>query len=77
MLVIAPGQRATVLVAFAIMGGTPRLTRAGKTRSMPPPAMELAMPARTARAETKASWEGARCVTEKGQGEKKRAIACL
>jgi len=43
-----PGQIATVLVAFAITGFLPIHRRAGKEISVPPPAMELIVPARVA-----------------------------
>jgi hypothetical protein len=45
MLLTAPGQSATVLVALATIGETPRLMRAGKVRSVPPPAMAFITPA--------------------------------
>src|ERR1700733_10600444 len=41
-----PGQRATVLVAFAWIGRTPTPSRAGKERKEPPPAMAFRAPAR-------------------------------
>jgi hypothetical protein len=36
---IVPGQRATVEVALAVIGGIPRARRAGKVTRVPPPAM--------------------------------------
>ena len=60
MLVMAPGQSATVLVALAMIGGTPNPTSAGKTSNIPPPAIALAMPASTANAHTTANCEAAR-----------------
>ena len=39
-----PGQSATVLVALAAMAGTPSPNKAGKVRSVPPPAIEFTAP---------------------------------
>src|SRR6185503_10818723 len=47
MLVTEPGHSATVLVAFAVSGGIPRPTSAGKVSSVPPPAIEFMTPAAT------------------------------
>src|ERR1700733_170590 len=41
-----PGQRATVLVAFAWIGRTPTPSRAEKERKEPPPAIAFRAPAR-------------------------------
>src|ERR1700722_4618875 len=46
MDVNCPGQRATVLVAFAWIGKTLTPSRAGKERKEPPPAMAFRAPAR-------------------------------
>src|SRR5689334_9867156 len=48
MLPSAAGSNATVLVAFATIGGRPAAMRAGKVSSVPPPAIELTMPASSA-----------------------------
>src|SRR5256885_8148708 len=45
MLPSAPGQSATVLVALATSGVTPRATIAGNVSSVPPPAMAFTAPA--------------------------------
>lgn len=50
MLPNDPGQIATVLVAFAVMGGNPNHTSVGNETSVPPPATELIAPARNAAA---------------------------
>src|SRR5688572_9118222 len=44
MLPNEPGHSATVLVAFAEIGGTPSHTMAGNVMSVPPPAIELTAP---------------------------------
>jgi hypothetical protein len=46
MLPIDPGQIATVLVALAVIDGSPKASRAGNETSVPPPATELMAPAR-------------------------------
>ena len=43
-----PGQRATVLVTFAVIGGTPSASNVGNVINVPPPAMALMAPAATA-----------------------------
>src|SRR5690348_11655171 len=48
MLPSEPGQIATVLVAFAVIEGSPSQISAGKEISVPPPATELIPPARNA-----------------------------
>ena len=47
-----PGQMATVLVAFAIVDGSPTHTSAGNDTSVPPPATELIAPATNAAMKT-------------------------
>ena len=47
-----PGQMATVLVAFAIVEGSPTHTSAGNDTSVPPPATELMAPAMNAAMKT-------------------------
>src|ERR1700726_3289796 len=44
MLAAAPGSRATVEVALAMMAGSPRNTRMGKVTMVPPPAMAFINP---------------------------------
>jgi hypothetical protein len=44
MLANEPGHRATVLVAFAAIGGTPNPNSVGKVSNVPPPAMALTAP---------------------------------
>ena len=56
MLAIAPGRRATVEVAFAVIAGIPRKTRAGKVRIVPPPAMAFITPAPKAEATRARMW---------------------
>ena len=48
MLPAVPIISATVLVAFATTGGVPKNNSTGKVRMVPPPAMELIMPAMAA-----------------------------
>ena len=48
MLPREPGQIATVLVALAVIDGSPSQTSAGKEINVPPPATELTPPARKA-----------------------------
>src|SRR3954451_4902352 len=48
MLLSAAGSSATVLVALATIGVSPAAMRAGKVSSVPPPAIELTMPASSA-----------------------------
>src|SRR5918999_885640 len=67
MLPSAPGQSATVLVALAAIGGIPRPTRAGKVRSVPPPAIELTAPA-TADARTTSGRRSAAGRSRAGSG---------
>jgi hypothetical protein len=55
---IVPGQRATVEVALAVMGGTPSATRAGKVISVPPPAMAFIIAPRAAATATAARKRG-------------------
>src|SRR5579875_7439 len=43
-LATEPGQRATVLVALALIGGTPVKMSAGKEIKLPPPATEFNAP---------------------------------
>ena len=50
MLPSEPGQIATVLVALAVIDGSPSQTSAGKEINVPPPATELIPPARKAAA---------------------------
>ena len=45
MVPTVPGQMATVLVAFALMEGSPSQIRVGNVSSVPPPATELMAPA--------------------------------
>jgi hypothetical protein len=45
MLLTAPGQSATVLVALATRGDMPRPMSTGNVRSVPPPAMAFITPA--------------------------------
>ena len=52
MLPNDPGHRATVLVAFAEIGGTPSQTIAGKVINVPPPAIELTAPPMSAERNT-------------------------
>src|SRR6188472_2970440 len=52
MLPKEPGQSATVLVALAEIGGSPSQTSAGNVSSVPPPAIELTPPARSAAVKT-------------------------
>src|SRR5437016_5400655 len=46
----SPGQSATVLVAFAILGSRPSQISTGKVIRVPPPAIELIAPATKAQA---------------------------
>ena len=55
MLPKEPGQSATVLVALAEIGGSPSQTSAGNVNSVPPPAIELTAPARSAAVKTSSS----------------------
>src|SRR5258705_13141621 len=48
MLPSAAGSSATVLVAFATIGVRPAAMSAGKVSSVPPPAIELTIPANSA-----------------------------
>ena len=48
-----PGQIATVLVAFAVMDGSPSQINVGNVSSVPPPATEFMAPA--TKAEPKAT----------------------
>ena len=48
MLLSAAGSSATVLVAFATIGDSPAAMRAGKVSRVPPPAIELTIPASSA-----------------------------
>ena len=50
MAVNWPGQSATVFVAFALTGGMPNATSAGKEKNEPPPATALSAPAQKAAA---------------------------
>ena len=45
MVPTVPGQMATVLVAFALMDGSPNQISVGNVSSVPPPATELMAPA--------------------------------
>src|SRR5580704_12981415 len=45
MVPTVPGQMATVLVAFALMEGSPSQISVGNVSSVPPPARELMAPA--------------------------------
>src|SRR5829696_3770154 len=58
MLATAPGSRATVEVAFAVMAGIPRRTRVGKVRIVPPPAMAFITPAPKAETTRARIWIG-------------------
>ncbi len=51
MVPTVPGQMATVLVAFALMEGSPSQINVGKVSSVPPPATELMAPGNERRAE--------------------------
>src|SRR5438552_4067090 len=51
-----PGQRATVQVAFAILGSVPNQIKSGNTSNMPPPAIEFTTPARKAAMNIRAAW---------------------
>src|SRR5258705_13676756 len=55
MLPTAPGHNATVLVALALIGGTPSAIRAGNVTSVPPPAMEFMTPPMSAETTARAS----------------------
>jgi len=48
MLLSAAGSNATVLVAFATIGVRPAAMSAGKVSRVPPPAIELTIPASSA-----------------------------
>ena len=50
MAVNWPGQSATVFVSFALTGGMPNATSAGKEKNEPPPATALSAPAQKAAA---------------------------
>src|ERR1700676_1389487 len=56
VLAAKPGQSATVLVALACTGGTPRNRRAGKERKLPPPAKAFSVPATYAAKNRKTNW---------------------
>src|SRR5689334_20502046 len=56
MLAMAPGSRATVEVALAMIAGMPRKTRVGKVRMVPPPAMAFITPAPKADATRARMW---------------------
>jgi len=56
VLATVPGQTAAVLVALALMGGTPANRSAGKEMKLPPPATELRVPARNAAMKRKKGW---------------------
>src|SRR6188474_347974 len=78
MLPIAPGQSATVLVALAVIAGTPSPTNAGKVISVPPPAMELIAPPMAAASTTQISLDSSmptkpQGVTGRGMGGVLRA----
>jgi hypothetical protein len=60
----APGQRATVDVALALIGGMPSPTSAGKVSSVPPPAMEFMTPPSSAATTTSRI-----CVSDNGREE--------
>ena len=51
-----PGQTAAVLVAFALIGGMPLKSSAGKEIKLPPPATELIVPATMAAMKRKIEW---------------------
>ena len=55
MLVIEAGHSATVLVAFALIGGKPNAMSAGNVTSVPAPATEFMTPAISAETTTSAS----------------------
>jgi hypothetical protein len=63
---IPPGNVTALAVALALMGGTPAITRAGKTRNMPPPAKAFTTPPVSAAA--------IRMVQEKMDGTGKNAF---
>ena len=54
MLLSEAGQSATVLVAFATMGGMPSPMSAGKVSKVPPPAIAFMTPLTVARITTTA-----------------------
>ena len=56
LLAAKPGQSATVLVEFASIDGTRRNSSAGKDTKLPPPAMELSVPAIMAATNKKMAW---------------------
>jgi hypothetical protein len=51
-------MRTSVLVAFAVTDGSPSHTRVGKLTSVPPPAIELIIPAVKAAAKAASAWRG-------------------
>jgi hypothetical protein len=55
MLLSEAGHSATVLVAFATIGGIPRPMSAGKVSNVPPPAIAFMTPLTVARITTTAS----------------------
>jgi hypothetical protein len=57
MLPTVPGHNATVLVALAVIGGTPSHMSAGNVSRVPPPAIELTAPPAAAAATMRARWE--------------------
>src|SRR5215469_6388042 len=57
MLATCPGQRATVLLAFAFTGGMPRNSNVGKETKLPPPATALIAPARSAAKNRIVAWK--------------------
>src|SRR6266436_595991 len=56
ILATEPGQRATVLVAFAVIGATPVKMRAGKVMKLPPPATEFNVPPKIAATNSRHTW---------------------
>ena len=58
MVPTVPGQMATVLVALALMEGSPIQINVGNVRSVPPPATELMVPARKAEPKAASAFQG-------------------
>jgi glc operon protein GlcG len=58
MVPTVPGQMATVLVAFALMDGSPSQMSVGKVNRVPPPATELIAPATKAEPNATSACQG-------------------
>src|SRR5208337_4232907 len=69
-----PGTSATVLVAFAVTAGRPAERRAGKVRSVPPPAMEFTTPARNAAQKSRMSSHTTHSIAQWRASHKGRAL---